>query len=276
VRVSGSSSITALPLRLACSGFEHVHVIWAVRATCLGRGAAEPRCGARCAPPSTAATVYRAFRNLDRDAREDLTSATMHCARITDEPTRNNRGVAHENGGIESPHGHLKPLDPGCAADARTMDFEDLGSYRSFLDEIVGRKNARNIKRIDASVRAAGLPDTRTTITKKSCLCHQFGGFVLRKFLYGALALDPARLRRACMTIGGAVRRGTRVLSLVRPARARRKHGHVVDYHHVIHALRRKPCLLNLVYRDQLWRARRIRHMFDICAIGSPSATPAN
>ena len=24
------------------------------------------------------------------------------------EPTRNNRGVAHENGAIESPHGHLK------------------------------------------------------------------------------------------------------------------------------------------------------------------------
>jgi hypothetical protein len=23
-------------------------------------------------------------------------------------PTRNNRGVAHENGSIESPHGHLK------------------------------------------------------------------------------------------------------------------------------------------------------------------------
>ena len=32
--------------------------------------------------------------------------------------------------------------------------------------------------------------------------------------------------------------------------------GHVVDYHHVIHALRRKPmALLNLVYRDQLLRA---------------------
>jgi hypothetical protein len=29
------------------------------------------------------------------------------------------------------------------------------------------------------------------------------------------------------------------------------KHSHVVDYHHVIHALRKKPmALLNLVYRD--------------------------
>jgi len=32
------------------------------------------------------------------------------------------------------------------------------------------------------------------------------------------------------------------------------KGGHVVDYHHVIHALRKKPMALNnLVYRDQLF-----------------------
>jgi hypothetical protein len=51
----------------------------------------------------------------------------------------------------------------------------------------------------------------------------------------------------------------TQLLSL-RPGRPRQgsgKHGHVVDYHHVIHALRRKPmALLNLVYRDQLFRHR--------------------
>ena len=35
------------------------------------------------------------------------------------------------------------------------------------------------------------------------------------------------------------------------------KHGHVVDYRHVIYALRRKPmALLNLVYRDQLFPRR--------------------
>jgi hypothetical protein len=32
------------------------------------------------------------------------------------------------------------------------------------------------------------------------------------------------------------------------------RRGHVVDYHHVIHSLRRKPmALLNLVYRDALF-----------------------
>ena len=58
---------------------------------------------------------------------------------------------------------------------------------------------------------------------------------------------------------------GTRVLNLERGRPGRDgKHGHVVDYRHVIHALRRKPmALLNLVYRDQLWPREAYRMMFD-------------
>jgi hypothetical protein len=42
------------------------------------------------------------------------------------------------------------------------------------------------------------------------------------------------------------------------------KHGHVIDYRHVIHALRRKPmALLNLVYRDQLFPRDVYRVTFD-------------
>jgi hypothetical protein len=42
------------------------------------------------------------------------------------------------------------------------------------------------------------------------------------------------------------------------------KHGHVVDYHHVIHALRRKPmALLSLVYRDQLFPRDIYRRTFE-------------
>ena len=41
------------------------------------------------------------------------------------------------------------------------------------------------------------------------------------------------------------------------------KHGHVVDYRHVIHALRKKPmALVNLVYRDQLFPRRAYARAF--------------
>jgi hypothetical protein len=47
------------------------------------------------------------------------------------------------------------------------------------------------------------------------------------------------------------------------------KHGHVVDYRHVIHSLRRKPmALLNLVYRDQLFPRRAFALAFDALLAG--------
>ena len=47
------------------------------------------------------------------------------------------------------------------------------------------------------------------------------------------------------------------------------KHGHVIDYRHVIHALRRKPmALLNLVYREQLFPRRAYQRAFEALLAG--------
>ena len=47
------------------------------------------------------------------------------------------------------------------------------------------------------------------------------------------------------------------------------KHGHVVDYRHVIHALHRKPmALLNLVYREQLFPRRSYQRAFEALLAG--------
>ena len=54
-------------------------------------------------------SLSAAFRNLDRDARKDLTQRyDALCAHNGMQQTRNNRGVAHENGAIESAHGHTR------------------------------------------------------------------------------------------------------------------------------------------------------------------------
>ena len=96
-------------------------------------------------------SLSAAFRNLDDEARADLTKRyDALCRHYSMEPTRNNRGVAHENGAIESPHGHLKKSIRDALLMRGTTDFEDLLGYRAFLDEIIGRKNARNSKLIDA------------------------------------------------------------------------------------------------------------------------------
>lgn len=50
-----------------------------------------------------------------------------------------------------------------------------------------------------------------------------------------------------------------------RPPQGSSKHSHVVDYRHVIHALRKKPmALLNLVYRDQLFPRRAYARAFEV------------
>jgi hypothetical protein len=47
------------------------------------------------------------------------------------------------------------------------------------------------------------------------------------------------------------------------------KHGHVIDYRHVIHSLRRKPmALLNLVYREQVFPRRAYRRAFEALLAG--------
>jgi hypothetical protein len=62
------------------------------------------------------------------------------------------------------PHGHLKRAIEDALIMRGSRDFEDLEAYRRFIDEIVGRINARNAKRIDierASLKP--LPARRTT-----------------------------------------------------------------------------------------------------------------
>jgi transposase InsO family protein len=258
--------------RLACSGFEHVHVILGGESyVALAEGLQNALWALGGAPlEHRSDSLSAAFRNLDREAREDLTSRyDALCSHYRMEPTRNNRGVAHENGAIESPHGHLKNSIRDALLMRGTIDFEDLTAYRSFLDEIVGRKNARNRQRIDAE-RAVlqPLPDNRTADYEHELVyVSTSGGFVLRKVFYtvpSRLIRHRPRARlyddRVELFVGG-----TRVLTLVRGRPGPDgKHGHVIDYRHVIHALRRKPmALLNLVYRDQLWPRDAYRHMFD-------------
>jgi transposase InsO family protein len=175
--------------RLACSGFEHAHVILGGESyVALAEGLQNALWALGGAPfEHRSDSLSAAFRNLDHEAREDLTSRyDALCRHYRMEPTRNNRGVAHENGAIESPHGHLKNSIRDALLMRGTTDFDDLLAYRSFIDEIVGRKNARNRQRIDAE-RAVlqPLPDNRTADYEHELVyVSTSGGFVLRKVFY--------------------------------------------------------------------------------------------
>lgn len=258
--------------RLAYSGFEHAHVILGGESyVALATGLQNALWTLGGSPLNHRSdSLSAAFRNLDADARTDLTRRyDALCAHYGMEPTRNNRGIAHENGSIESPHGHLKSAIRDALHMRGTSAFADLADYRRFIDEIVSRKNTRIAKHIDIE-RAVlqPLPGQRTcdyeeTIVPVTSSC----GFTVKKVFYTVPSrLIGQRLRvrvyedHLDVFIGG-----TLLMTLERgwPDSAG-KHGHVIDYHHVIHSLRRKPmALLNSVYRSQLFPRDAYRRMFD-------------
>lgn len=208
--------------RLVFSGFEHAHVVLGGESfVALAEGLQNALWALGGVPREHRSdSLSAAFRNLAADEREDL---TQRYAALMDHygmaPTSNNAGIAHENGSIESAHGHLKRALEDALLLRGTRDFASRDAYRAFVDEIVGRRNANLAKRI-----AIG-----------HCLPVRIFDDRLECFL----GVTPV----------GTLRRGRLV--------SESQGGHVVDYRHVIHALRRKQmALVNLVYRDQLFRAR--------------------
>ncbi len=259
--------------RLAYSGFAHAHVILGGESfVALAEGLQNALWSLGGAPlDHRSDSLSAAFRNLERNTREDLTRRYQElCRHYRMTPSRNNTGVAHENGAIEGPHGHLKRAIQDDLLLRGSTDFEDMDAYRHFIDEIVSRRNARIGKRIDVE-RAAlqNLPGRRTTDYEEVIVrVTSSSSFTLRRVYYTVPSrLIGHRLRgrlyddRLEVFIGG-----THLFTLPRGrARAPGKHGHVVNYHHVIHSLRRKPmALLNLVYRDQLFPRVAYRQTFDM------------
>src|SRR3954465_8286743 len=138
--------------RLAFSGFEHAHVVLGGESfVALAEGLQNALWTLGGVPEQHRSdSLSAAFRNLDTDAKEDLTLRyEAFCTHYGMTPTRNNPGVAHENGSIESSHGHLKKALEDAMLLRGSRDFDDLNSYRGFIDEIVGRRNANNRKRIE-------------------------------------------------------------------------------------------------------------------------------
>ena len=265
--------------RLAFSGFEHVHVVLGGESfVALAAGLQNALWSLGGAPQEHRSdSLSAAFRNLDREAGADWTRRyEALCGHYGMAATRNNRGLAHENGAIEGPHGHLKRAVADALLLRGSAEFEDLAAYRRFLDELVGRRNAHNRKRVDVERGALRpLPPRRVEDGEEALVTvTSSGGFTLRKVFYSVPSrLIGHRLRvrlhddRLEVFLGA-----THLMTLPRGrSRGDGRHGHVVDYRHVIHALRRKPMALpGLLYRDQLFPREAYRRLFEAAMAALP------
>lgn len=260
---------------LACSGFEHVEVVlggesYAALANGLER-ALRLLGGAPLEHRSD--SLSAAFRNLTKPDADDLTrrfaALVAHFGML---PTRNNRSVAHENGAVESRHGHLRRRLAQALLLRGSNNFDDLDAYRDFAAEVVGQHNRRHAGMIDAE-RAVLRPlpaEPAMTWDEMTVRVTSASGFMCRHVFYtvpSRLIGHRLRLRLHDDHIE-AFLGGSFLLTLPRGRRLRGAGAiHVVDYHHVIAALRAKPgALANLAYRDALWPQAAYRRAWDALA----------
>jgi hypothetical protein len=148
--------------------------------------------------------------------------------------TCNNVGVAHENGAIEGPHGHLKLTIEDALLMRGSRDFDDLATGGSSMSSSAAATPAMP-SASTSSVRHQVLPDRRTCDYEEVTVrVTSSGGFTLRKVFYtvpSRLIGYSLRVRlyddRLDVFIGGThlmtLARGTRIRveSTDRPCRQR-------------------------------------------------------
>lgn len=146
--------------RLAYSGWSYIEVIEGFESFAALSTGFQNAVQAFGAVPKEHRTdsLSAAFRNCEAGTKEDQTTLYEELAREYGfKPSRNNRGVAHENGSIESPHGHIKSRIKHSLSLRKSCDFESIEEYRKFIAQTISRHNDRNAKNIEEE-RAAMLP----------------------------------------------------------------------------------------------------------------------
>jgi len=136
--------------RLAYSGWQYAQVIQGGESfIALSEGLQNALHASGGAPKQHRTdSLSAAYRNLRGVRRKQLTEYYQElCDHYRLEPTRNNKGIAHENGGIESPHGHLKNRITQALYMRGHNDFESVAAYQQFIEVSVDKLNKRSAKK---------------------------------------------------------------------------------------------------------------------------------
>jgi hypothetical protein len=188
-------------------------------------------------------SLSAAFRNLTADAAKDLTQRyETLCAHYGMRASRNNPGVSHENGSIESRQGTLKNRLEQALLLRGCRSFATLDDYRQFVSEVAVRLNARIAKAFTIERSALhALPARRTADYEElQARVSKFATFNVRGVLYSV----PSRLIGHRLTVRMYLDRveafvgGMPMLMLPRALPGQRR---VIDYRHLLPALKRKP-----------------------------------
>lgn len=182
------------------------------------------------------------------------------------EPHRTNVGKGHENGDVESSHGHLKTVVEQALLLRGSRDFASREEYESFLAQLIDRRNANRVDKLaEEQPHLDELPPDRvpyhTTlgnirVSKSSTIQVKRNTYSVHSRLIG---------HRVDVVINAdsiVVRHGdTEVQTMPRLIGSGK---HAINYRHVIDSLVRKPgAFANYKYREDMFPTSHFRIAFD-------------
>ncbi len=189
-------------------------------------------------------SLSAAFKN--HSEQEELTERYQKlCKFYGVKATRNNKGVAHENGAIEAAHGHLKRRMEQQLLLRGSRDFSELSEYEAFIEVIVAKINRQCKTRFDEErPYLSAVPSRRTNdfselyvkVTSSSTISVKRVTYTVPSRLIGTTLLVHIFDDRLVLFYG---HEPTHILSRLYAEKQTR--GRAINYHHIIHSLAKKP-----------------------------------
>lgn len=213
-------------------------------------------------------SLSAAFKNLSDKEEDDLRKAYEElCQHYDIRPTRNNKGVSHENGSIESSHRHLKNRMDQALMIRGSRDFNSIAEYRGFISDLIKKHNQR-IQKALAEERKYLLPlplrrttdftEVRAPVTTCSTINVKSVIYSVPSRLIGStlkIHLYDDRLECFC---GG-------VKMVILPRQRNHKKSKHIDYRHLIGSLSRKPqAFRNFIWKDYMFPTFAFRQTWEL------------
>jgi len=220
-------------------------------------------------------SLSAAYKN--RSQQNDFTERYADlCRHYGVTPTRNNRGVAHENGAIESPNNHLKKQLNQALLVRGSHDFDSREDYEAFVQNLLKQRNRRiHSAFLEEQRQLQPLPATRRdNYTEHILTVSRNSTISIKRVLYSVpsrlvnsrvmVRLFDAKLELWCA--------GEHTLTLTRLFANGDIRQRSINYQHVIESLVKKPRAFRFAqWRDELLPNEDYRRIWQYANIQLPA-----
>lgn len=256
--------------RLVYSKWSYIKVVFGGEsfvALSSGLQSALEECGG-CPREHRTDSLSAAYNNSS--SKEEFTQSYKElCDHYCIKATRNNPGKSHENGAIESPHGHIKHRIKQALILRDSYNFLTVEEYQLFIDKIVSRHNKNNRLAFEKEkLKLNPLPQHRAQdFTVSYCKVTTCSTISLKRIVYSV----PSRLIGLRVEVHVYDNRlevfyegeRTHVISKINDGISSRPH--VINYRDIIDSLSQKPqAFRNFIWKDDLFPNEDYKKIWDI------------